>query len=305
MTTTILSHNGVTWTNIVQPTKEDVQALGDRFPNFHPLNLKDCLTELEYPKLDHHDHYLFLIVQMPYWDAREKISRPAEVDVFIAHNHLVTSHHGELKPLVEMFAAAEADEACRAEWMGHGASPLLYHLLNNLVDYCFPIVHKVGANLRHVEENLFNNNTQHLLHEIAVLRRDIIVLRSIFRPQYEIIQALVKGSWSFIQENLDPYWGDIGDHLAQLCMLMDQYAEVISGLSDTIDTIASHRIDEVVRLLTITTVLTLPVTLLATIFGMNVVMPYSNHPLLFFTVIVLGIVLTVWLVWYLRRRRWL
>ncbi len=305
MTTTILTHNGVTWTNIDRPTTEDIEALGHRFPNFHPLNLKDCLTELEYPKLDHHDQYLFLIVQMPYWDAKERVSRPAEVDVFISHSTLITSHHGELKPLVEMFAAAEADPACREAWMGHGASPLLYHMLNSFVDYCFPIVHKVSLNLRHIEERLFNSNVQHLLHEIAVLRRDIIVLRSIFKPQYDIIQALIKGNWPFIQEHLDPYWGDISDHLAQLCMIMDQYDEVIDGLSDTIDTLASHRIDEVVRLLTFATVLTLPVTLLATIFGMNIVMPYSNHPLLFFTVLLLGILLTGWLVWYLRTKRWL
>jgi magnesium transporter len=305
MTTTILTHRGVTWTNIVHPTPEEIEALGHRFPNFHPLNLKDCLTELEYPKLDHHDHYLFLIVQMPYWDPKERVSRPAEVDVFIAHNNLVTSHRGELKPLVEMFAAAESNPDCREEWMGQGASPLLYHLLNKLVDYCFPIVHKVGANLRHTEENLFNNNTQHLLYEVAILRRDIIVLRSIFKPQYEIIQSLIKGSWPFIKEHLDPYWGDISDHLAQLCLLMDQYAEVIDGLSDTLDTLASHRIDEVVRLLTVATVLTLPVTLLATIFGMNIVMPFSNHPMLFFILVFLGIALTCWLVWYFRSKSWL
>lgn len=305
MSTTILKHNDVTWTNITHPTAEDIQALGDRFPNFHPLNLKDCLTELEYPKLDHHDHYLFLVVQIPYWDQKERVSRPAEVDIFIASNQLVTSHRGDLKPLVEMFEQAEQDEACQEQWMGHGASPLLYHILNKLVDYCFPIVHKVVNNVHHIEENLFNNDVQHLLHEVAIQRRDIIVLRSIFRSQQNNIQALINGNWSFIQEQLDPYWGDIGDHLAQLCLLMEQYAEVIDGLSDTLDTLASHRIDEVVRLLTITTVLTLPVTLLATVFGMNVVMPGAEHPLLFFSIVILGILLTVWLVWYLRTRRWL
>lgn len=305
MPTTVIQHNEVTWTNIEHPTREDIEALGHRFPNFHPLNLDDCLTELEYPKLDHYDHYLFLIVQMPTWDPVERVSHPAEIDIFISHNNLVTSHRGEIKPLEEMFATAQQDPTKREAWMGKGASPLLYYLLDTLVDYCFPLAQKVGGNLRHIEANLFRDQTKHLLHEVAVVRRDIIVLRSLFKPQYEVIQSLIKGSWPFIQEHLDPYWGDIGDHLAQLCMLMDQYAEVISGLSDTIDTIASHRIDEVVRLLTVTTVLTLPVTLLATIFGMNIVMPFSDHPLLFFGIIVLGIILTVWLVVYLKRRRWL
>jgi magnesium transporter len=104
---------------------------------------------------------------------------------------------------------------------------------------------------------------------------------------------------------MDPYWGDVGDHLAQLCAVLDENTEVAASLSDTIDTLASHRIDEVVRLLTVVTVLTLPLTLLATIFGMNIVMPFADHPLLFFAVTGLGIVLTLLLIWYLQQRRWL
>jgi magnesium transporter len=305
MSTTTLTYQNVIWTNIVHPDPEDLSELSARYPNFHPLNLKDCLTELEYPKLDHHDHYLFLVVQMPYLDQQQHSLRPAEVDIFIAHGNLITSHHGELKTLQSMFTVLQSDETRREEWMGHGASPLLYNLLNALVDDCFPLAHQLGIRLRHIEENLFNNNVQHLLHEISSLRRDIIILRSILKSQLGIIQSLIRGSWSFIQENLDPYFGDINDHLSQLCSLTDQYTEVIDGLSDTIDTLASHRIDEVVRLLTITTILSLPVTLLATIFGMNIVMPFSNHPLLFYGIVFAGIGLTIWLIWYLRNRNWL
>jgi magnesium transporter len=305
MTTTKLTHLEVTWTNIVPPTPDDLSQLAAHYPNFHPLNLKDCLTELEYPKLDHHDHYLFLVVQMPYLDQREKQLRPAEVDIFISHGSLVTSHRGELDSLQSMYAELLADETRRDDWMGGGASPLLYHLLNVLVDDCYPMAHRLGQQLRHIEENLFHNNTRHLLYEIASLRRDIIVLRNIVKSQNGIIQNLIQGNWTFIQEALDPYWGDISDHLKQLCSLTDQYSEVIDGLADTIDTLASHRIDEVVRLLTVTTILSLPVTLLATIFGMNIVMPFSENLLLFYIIVAAGIVFTVWLIWFLKMRKWL
>jgi magnesium transporter len=305
MATINLQFQNVNWTNIIHPTSEDLHGLSDRYPNFHPLNLKDCLTELEYPKLDHHDHYLFLVVQMPYQDQEEKILRPAEVDIFISHGTLVTVHRGELKTMQLMYTVLRSDEERRGEWMGKGASPLLYNLLNALVDDCYPLAHQLGLRLRHIEESLFNNNVRHLLLEIAGLRRDIIIMRSIMKSQLEIIQSLIRGSWSFIQEDLDPYWGDINDHLSQLCSLTDQYSEVINGLADTIDTLASHRIDEVVRLLTITTVLSLPVTILATIFGMNIVMPFSQHPLLFYGIIAAGFGLTIWIIWFLRKRNWL
>jgi magnesium transporter len=305
MTTMTLTHEDVTWTSIVHPTSEDIEQLAARYPQFHPLNLQDCLTEREFPKLDHHDDYLFLVVHLPFWDAHERIFRPAEVDIFVARGILVTSHRGELTPLAELFDNVQTNVSLRAELMGQGASPLLHYLLNMLVDYCFPIIHLVGKNLRHIEDNMFHNDTRHILYEVAVVRRDIIALRSILKPQREVIGALVRGNWPFIHEELDPYWEDISDHLAQICSILDEYAEVVGGLSETIDTLASHRIDEVVRLLTIVTVLTLPFTVPATIFSMNIVMPMSQHPLLFYSVIGLGLALTAWLLWYLRRRNWL
>jgi magnesium transporter len=269
------------------------------------LNLQDCLTELEFPKIDQHDEYLLLVVQMPIWDDRQGFSHPAEVDIFIARGILVTSHQNELKPLVEMFERASKDEQVRLDWMGQGASPLLYHLLNALVDNCFPIVQAVDQKLRHIEGHIFADDTRHLLYELAEIRRSIIALRRILHPQLDVIHGLEQGNWPFIHEELDIYWGDIGDHLAQLCAMLEEDAEVVNGLSETVDTLASHRIDEVVRLLTVVTVLTLPLTLLATIFGMNIAMPFSEHPLLFFFILGAGFALTLWLVWYLRRRKWL
>jgi magnesium transporter len=144
-----------------------------------------------------------------------------------------------------------------------------------------------------------------LLQETAFVRRDIISLRSILKPQRDVVGALIRGSWPFIHEDLDPYWGDINDHLLQLCSLLDEYSEVVNGLSDTIDTLASHRIDEVVRVLTIVTVLTLPVTVLSTVFSMNISLPFGKHPLLFFFIVGMGILLTGFILWYLRKQKWL
>lgn len=305
MPTTLLTHGRVTWTNIVKPTQEDIDGLSARYPQFHPLNLQDCLTELEFPKLDHHDDYLFMVVQMPVYDKEANFCRPAEVDIFIARGTLVTSHGGQLPPLNDLFAQARDDAEARERLMGRGASPLLYHLLDAFVAYGLPIIYHLDHDIHHVEENLFGDDTRHILNEIALVRRDLITLRRIIRPQLDVIRALAGGNWPFIHDDLTLYWGDIGDRLKQVQSMLDEHIEVVNGLSDTIDTLASHRIDEVVRVLTVITVVTLPLTLMSTIFGMNVYMPFAQHPLLFFGVIGVGIALTVSLVWYLRRRKWL
>lgn len=301
----VLTCGRVTWTNIEHPSPEDIRALAGRYPQFHPLNLQDCLNEQEMPKLDHHDDYLFLVVQFPYWESPDEIPQPAEVDIFIARGNLVTSHRGKLPALERLFEQAQAEEAVRQQYMAQGASPLLYHLLATLVDGCFPFVQQVGHSLRSIEAELFHAPPRQVLRKIALLRRTVIALRHILAPQSDVVEALGQGNWSFVHEELDLYWSDISDHLAQLRARLDEHAEVVAGLSDTIDTLASHQIDDVVRLLTIVTVLTLPLTLLATIFGMNILMPFAGHPLLFYGVVAIGIALTLLLVWYLNRRKWL
>lgn len=305
MTTMILTHGRVTWTNILHPTQEDLQQLAARYPHIHPINLHNCETELEFPKLDHYDEYVFLVIQLPVWDAAKRLYVPAEVDIFLAQGVLVTSHRGELPWLMEHFGQLQADEALRAEWMSQGASPLLCRLLDTLVEDNFTLVREISDTLRAIEEKMFRDDSRVLLQEVAEARREIIALLSILKLQPNVISALTRGSWPFIHEDLGPYWNDINDHLALLCAMLDEYAEVVTGLSETLDTLASHRIDEVVRLLTIVTVLTLPITLLATIFGMNVAMPYAEHPVLFYLLVGLGVGLTGGLIWYLRRQRWL
>jgi magnesium transporter len=305
MPTTLLTHGRVTWTDIVKPTQDDIHQLSARYPQFHPLNLQDCLTELEFPKLDHHDDYLFMVVQMPVYDKQANFCRPAEVDIFITRGTLVTSHGGQLPPLTGLFAQAQNDAEARERLMGRGASPLLYHLLDSFVGYGLPIIYHLDRDIHHIEENLFGDDTRHILNEIALVRRDLITLRRIIRPQLDVVRALATGNWPFIHDDLTLYWGDITDRLKQVESMLEEHIEVVNGLSDTIDTLASHRIDEVVRVLTVITVVTLPLTLMSTIFGMNVIMPFAQHPLLFFGVIGLGVALTVALVWYLRRRKWL
>lgn len=288
------------------PSPADIHQLRTRYPQFHPLNLQDCLNDLEFPKIDHHDDYLFIVIQLPHWDAEEKISRPSEVDIFICQGTLVTAHTGDLKPVNELFVHAQKDEAFRQQLMGRGASPLLYDVLRALIEYCYPIMHKVNQNIRHIEHHLFHAETEHILHDIAIVRRDVIALRHILRPQCDIINTLEQGNWPFIHDDLALYWSNLGDHLAKLKATLDEQMDVVNGLSDTIDTLASHRIDGVVRILTLITILTAPLTLLATVFGINVdLLPQKFHPLLFVSVNIIGIALTLILLHYLYRRNWL
>ncbi len=306
MTTRTIVHPQVTWTDILNPTQADLTALGTAYPQFHPLNLHDCLTELEFPKLDPHEDYLYIVLHLPYYDGNDRVSRRSEVDIFVAQGVLVTAHEGKLSQLTELFESVQNDLMMQDALMGRGAAYLLHEIMHRLVGKCYPMLQRVNQNIRRIENDLFDEDMQHILREVAVTRRNVIALRHILRPQLNVTQMLESGEWAFVHEELDFYWGDIGDELRQLRAMLDEQFEVISSLSDTIDALATHRLDEVVRVLTIITLLTVPLTVISTIFGMNFDFPYASlHLPAFLLINVVGIVLTVAVVWYLRRRRWL
>ncbi len=305
MTTRSLSHAGMTWIDIIHPSAADVEALHHRFPRFHPLNLEDIRSPIERPKLDQADAYLFLVMHFPRWDARHELSRPSEVDFFLCADTVVTVHDGALKPLTAAFEACRIDENERNGLLGRGAAHALHGLIDGLVDYVFPILNKVDQRVHAIEDTLFESNARQVIQEIALLRRDIISLRRIIRGQIPIVQQLETCEHPILHERMEEYFGDIVDHLAKLRDIADENFEIINSFADTADTLAGYRINEVMRILTVISVIMLPLTLISSIYGMNIDLPFADEPQAF--TIAAGIMILIvilMLVWF-RKRHWM
>ena len=304
MTIETVTYGKVTWTNIERPTPEDIGVLRRNY-NFHPLDLEDCLSKIERPKIDEYEDYLFIVMHFPVYDPDQHISRPSEVDFFIGSGYLVTIHDGILKPIYQLFDDCQRYERTRAKHMGRGASRLLYSVIDALVDYCFPILDKVDSNIRVIEEEVFTEDMRRIVQEISIVRRDIIALRRIIRPQIAIVANLEQKDRPFIREELDVYFGDIVDHLNKAWDILADHREVIEGLSETSDSVISYRINEVMRILTIISVIMLPLTLLSGIYGMNIYLPLARNPLSFVFILGLMILMAGGMILYFKRQRWL
>jgi magnesium transporter len=300
-----LSHGQVTWVNIEKPSAEDMDYLRERYP-FHPLDLEDCLSRLERPKIDEYEDYLFVIMQFPVFDEAHRVSRASEVDLFIGPGYLVTVHDGNLWPIARLFDDCQTDEAIQAKHMGRGASSLMHDVIDRLVDYCFPILYKVDANILEIEEKIFTDHVPDLLQEISWVRRDIIALQRIVKPQIAIVSNLEHKDRPFIRGDLDVYFGDVLDHLYKAWDLLEDHRDVIEGLSDTANTLTSHRINEVIKILTIISVIMLPLTLLAGIYGMNLELPLDeNSPYSFLVIMLLMALIAGGMILYFKKRRWI
>jgi len=228
------------------------------------------------------------------------------VSVFIGENYLITLHKGELKPLVKLFKECQIDEESRQENFSQGSSYLLYRIVDRLVDYCLPILNKIGDSIERTEDNVFSSSGMpRAIEDISILRRDVISFRRIIWPMRAVIGSLEPKIRRFTKMDMAVYFGDMTDHVDKIWDGLDEYKEVIEGLNATHDSLATNRTNEVMRMLTIIATILLPITVVASIFGMNIPLPFqgSNYSLLLVFLIMLVIVSGM--LYFFRRQHWI
>ncbi len=300
-----LKCNRFRWMNIVRPTSNDLNTVRTSFPLVHPLHLEDIMSQTERPKVDEDEDYLFVVMHFPIWDPKHRLSRPSEIEFIIGRDYLVTVHDGTLKPLVNLFARCELYDGERDKFMGKGSNDAFYYIVDQLVDYIFPILRKVSGNINVIEDTVFTSDTRKIIEEIAIVRRDIISLRRIIRHQVPILEQLGLTEHPIIREDLEQYFGDTLDHIYTARDIIEEDTEIINGLAETANTLANHRTNEVVRALTVISVIMLPLTLVSGIFGMNVNLPLDEHPDAFIVIAGLMVGLALLMLYLFRRQKWI
>jgi len=287
-----LTWGDLTWVNIEGPTERETEYLAQNYP-FHPLDLDDCLSRIQRPKIDEYKDYLFLVFHFPVFNKEARVTAPSQLSVFIGEKYLITLHKGELKPLVKLFRECQIDEESRQENFSQGSGYLLYRIIDRLVDYCLPILNKIGDNIEAVEDNIFSDRRRGTVKGISILRRDVISFRRIIWPMRAVIGSLEPKIRHFTKMDMAVYFGDMVDHVDKIWDGLDEYKEVIEGLNDTYDSLATNRTNEVMRLLTVIATILLPITVVASIYGMNITtLPFlhSDYSLLFVLLIMLVII---------------
>ena len=299
-----LTWGELTWINIERPTEKETEYLAQNYP-FHPLDLDDCLSRIQRPKIDKYKGYLFLVFHFPVFHKEARVTRASQLSVFIGPNYLITLHKGELKPLVKLFKECEIDEESRQENFSEGSGYLLYRIIDRLVDYCIPISNKMLDNIEDVEDGVFSDTRRSQIKEISVLRRDIIAFRRIIWPMRAVIGSLEPNVRRFTKMDLSVYFGDTVDHVDKIWDALDEYKELIEGLNDTHDSLMTNRTNTIIRLLTLISTILLPTTLVASIWGMNIGLPFQNssYSFIYIGLIMAGII--GGMLYFFRRKKWL
>jgi magnesium transporter len=263
-----LSANGLTWIHVDEPGPLEAALLADRF-GFHELDIEDILSKRQRPKIDEYDSYAFIVLHFPFYDKTVQRLNAAELDIFIGSDFVITLPNVELLPVTHLFARCQQDEELRDEIFSKGSGYLLYHVLDDLFDYCFPILDKIGWKLDAIEDDLFEGRSEEIVRDISNAKQEIIAYRKTIKPERATVRSLERYTQRFLPEDLELYFDDIVDAAERIWDLLDNYKEVVEALEQTNESIISHRQQYRLQILTVFSVIFLPLTLISGIFGMN------------------------------------
>src|SRR2546421_3699577 len=301
-----LSAAGLTWIHLDSPSLMHAQELADRF-GWHPLDVEDVMSKRQRPKVDDYadEGYLFGVLHFPVYDRAIQRLNAAELDVFVGPDYLVTLPTVELLPVTRLFERCQDDERFREQLFSKGSGRLLYEVLDDLFDYCFPILDKIAYKLDSIEDDIEDRRSEEIVTDISKVKQEIISYRKIIKPQRPALRLLERHIERFLPEELELYFDDLVDASERIWDLLDNYKEVVEALESTNESVISHRQNDVLRVLTVFSVILLPLTLISGIFGMNVNFPGEGTRIAFWIVAGLMVGVIVGMIGFFKYKRWL
>jgi magnesium transporter len=295
---------GVRWVHIPKPRLATRDWLEERY-DFHPLDYEDVYSRNQRPKVDRYDDYIFVVLQFPRFDRdRDRLS-VVELDLFVGPDYVISLPDNELEPIDSLFARCQESEEVRDGYFEKGAAFLLYKIVDHAVDASFPMLRKMGQKLERIEDDIFEGRSTEVVRDISNAKQEIINFRRIVRPQRVAFRDLERAMDITTPEELDVYFDDVIDASERIWDTLENYKEIIEGLESTNESVLSHNVNDILRVLTSFSVIVLPLTLIASVFGMNVMFPGEGTTTAFWAVMLVMAVVLVGMVAFFRTRGWL
>jgi magnesium transporter len=288
------------WIDFETPSPEEAALLSSYF-DFHPLAIEDCVAETPLPKIDDFENYIFLVLHGSQW-GDEGLFATKDLNFFLGPNYLVTYHDTASRSI------KEARERCLKNLpaIARGADFLLHEILDRVVDNYFPVLEQFQDAMEKIEQEIFSNPKKNTLNKIVVLKKKVMLLYRSILPQQEILNRLSRDNFAVISPKTAVYYRDIYDHLARISDLADSYRDQLGSTSQAYLSVVSNRLNEAMKVLTMFTATLMPLTLITGIYGMNFDnMPELRSPYGYFGVLGIMGSVTIGIIFYFRKQKWL
>ena len=309
MPTLLADTNLFLWVDFENPTPDEVQKILAGVFHFHPLSIEDCTAGNSSPKVEEYTPkdgdlftpYMFMVIHSVDYKRADGKFATAELDFFLGKNFLVTYHQKPLRPV------SVIEERCLQGAMQIARAPdrVAHSLLDMLVDGYKPALDELALEISAVEEKVLQHPDRQTFNHILQLKKKVLNLRQIISPQCEVLARFGAGEFKLIRPQLVPYFRDIYDSLRRINEQAQSYTDSLTGILQIYLNMSSNQTGEVVKLLTLITVITTPLMMIGTWYGMN----FKDMPELEYKhaypiagVVMIGTTLATY--WYFKKKKW-
>jgi magnesium transporter len=294
------------WINVVNASRQEINYFKKKF-GFSDDHLQASVSTAiaQRPLVEVRDGYVFIILHFPTFQGEKVV--PGEIEFFIGHGYLITLHNNNLKPLNNFFAYCQEHPEELLAFQTESSSTLLYELLNRLIKDTYIILDHNSVNISETEEIIFYGKPKEAAGKILNLRRNIINIRKITKNHATIMQSLQDMKSNLVpRESIQKHYEDLEEHSRQIWDFLDMQRELVEALHDTNESLLNNKMNDIMMMLTIFSVLLLPLTLITGIFGMNTInMPLVTSPGGFWIIIAIMVASLLALLSIFKRNKWL
>lgn len=293
------------WIDIVNPGPEEVRWLRDNF-KFSDLHFAALAERQQRTRLDEQRGYDFIVLLFPVYDRKTQEIVPGEVDFFVGENFLVTAHYGNIYRLQKHFAQIRTDASSRAEHMQKGGGFLLYKILEALLRRSYPILDHMNEDISFIEGKIFHEEGKDMLSRIALMKKNIIEFRKMMKTHRSIHEKLLRrrgDHLAFPQSKI--YYKELLEYSEDIWDILEALKETADTIADTSQSLATHRLNKITKVISLFSAVALPATLIAFLFGIGVEgIPFRHHPYGFWIVLTLMVLSSLLLVAIFKHKKW-
>jgi magnesium transporter len=273
MPTLLSDTNLFLWVDLENPTPEENKFVLEDVFHFHPLSIEDCVTISRSPKVEEYSPkegdkfvpYLFMVIHAVDYSRKDGVFATSELDFFLGKNFLVTHHTAPLRSIT-----VTEDQAVKGTMhIARAPDRVAYNLLDSIVENYKPALDELSVEIGELEQQALQNPTRETLNKILQIKKEVMHLRQIIGPQREVMAKFARGEFKLIRPHLVPYYRDVYDMLFQIGEVAQGYTDSLTGILQVYLNMSSNQTGEVVKLLTLITVITTPLMMIGTWYGMN------------------------------------
>ena len=310
MPTLLADTNLFLWVDLEKPTTEEWKEVLEMIFHFHPLSIEDCVQPSPSPKVEEYSPkeddkftpYLFMVIHAVDYNRKDGCFGTSELNFFLGKNFLVTYHGDSLRSVTSV------EERAVNGTLGIARAPdrVAHALLDALVDNYKPALDELGLEIAELEQLALQKPNKDTLNKILQVKKEVVHLRRIIGPQREVLSRFAQGEFKLVRPHLVPYFRDVYDSLFHIGELAQSYTDSLTGILQVYLNMSSNQTGEVIKLLTLVTFVTTPLTLVGTWYGMNFTetMPEYRWKYGYEYAIILTLITTALTIWYFKKKKW-